>query len=347
MRFTYNLRHWLLGWCLLAMAGLATTCPGQPWQDLHAPSSAPMACSADGTILMSLTPDPTMPCNLGLNFSTNSGVSWSGPLDVNGTAVAASADGRRWIIANPECGDLLFSYTSATGLSSASPANISSSLVAISGDGTRLAAAGTYNEPSLTELGVQVSTNLGASWDSVLTNVGVASIALSSDGRTLVAGAESNAIFLSTNFGVTWSTNIVRTNFPGPWSGAACSADGARIFTTSAGGPFAVSNDAGKSWVTVINNFQSIAVSADGSQMLAADQWAVVYYSAYGSAFWNTADLGLWQGNDLNGAVAMSADGSRMYAGFIGGGLYTLLTNPPSPILTASQGPTNLTLLWP
>jgi hypothetical protein len=163
---------------------------------------------------------------------------------------------------------LLFSYSSAHGLSSASPANLSSSLVGVSGDGTRLAAAGVYNEASLTELGVQVSTNLGASWQSVL-------IALSADGRTLVAGAKSNVIFLSTNFGMTWSTNIVQTplsDFLGPWDAVACSADGARIFATSGSGPFATSSDAGKNWSSVVNNFQSIAVSGDGSQLLAADE---------------------------------------------------------------------------
>lgn len=145
----------------------------------------------------------------------------------------------------------------------------------VSGDGTRLAAAGVYNEASLTELGVQVSTNLGASWQSVLTNVGITLIALSADGRTLVAGAKSNVIFLSTNFGMTWSTNIVQTplsDFLGPWDAVACSADGARIFATSGSGPFATSSDAGKNWSSVVNNFQSIAVSGDGSQLLAADE---------------------------------------------------------------------------
>lgn len=157
-----------------------------------------------------------------------------------------------------------------------------------------------------------------------------------------------NVIFLSTNFGITWAANIVGTNFSGPWNAVACSADGLRIFAASTNGPIAISSDAGKNWVSeFLGYYTSTAVSADGTQFLSADDNAVVWYWTYGSAFRNAADLGLWQGSPLNTAVAMSADGSRMYAGVEHYGLYTILTNPPSPMLMANRGPTNLTLLWP
>jgi hypothetical protein len=317
----------------------------QEWQNLHAPSDGPMACSADGTLLMSLMVDPSLPCNLDLNVSTNSGLSWFGPLDAGGSAIAASADGARWIVANPLCGDLLYSYSPAFGFSSATPANVSSSLAATCGDGTRLAVAGFYYGSSQTDVGVQVSTNSGASWQSVLTNVGIISLALSANGMTLAGGAGSNVVFLSTNFGVSWSTNIIDQQFSGSWNAVACSADGTRVFAASADGIF-MSSDAGRSWVRIHDpdTFQSMAVSADGTRLAAGAKPAIVYRSDGIGANWTRSDLG--QTNASNTTVAMSADGSQIYAGTQYYGLYSFQTTPAAPMLTLVTGSANLTVLW-
>jgi hypothetical protein len=174
-------------------------------------------------------------------------------------------------------------------------------------------------------------------------------LALSADGTTLAAGAESNVVFLSTNFGMNWATNIIDSQYAGQWDAVACSADATRIFAASADGIF-MSVDAGRNWVRIHDpdNFQSIAVSADGTQLVAAAMPSIIYRSNNTGASWIRSDLG--QTNASSTTVAITADGSQIYAGAKHYGDYyplqTLQTTPEAPVLTLVPGSTNLTVLW-
>jgi hypothetical protein len=315
------------------------------WQPtgISAPWSR-IACSADATRVMAVGEYASLPCATGIFASTNSGVTWFAPSVDAGVDVAASADGTLWAVADAYCNDLLFSYSTSSGSLIRTQININSSLIALSSDGTRLIAGGlTY--------GIFGSTDSGVSWQSLLYNVAVSSLASSADGSTLVAASPSNAVYTSTNFGATWSTNIVDTQWPGPWNSVACSVDASRIFAGSDDGVF-VSTNAGLAWTQIHapDSFQSIAVSADASQIAAAVRAGLIYTSTNSGLNWDLSGLGdlsaLGNTNDIITTVAMAADGSRMFAAPSGGNVYTTQSTA-LPVLKMVPAGKHLSFSWP
>lgn len=293
---------------------------------------------------MAVGEDPSYPCANGIFASTNSGATWVSPSVDAGVDVAASADGTLWIVADADCIDLLFPYSPASGSFTRTPINIASSLVALSSDGTRLVAGGLA-------YGVFVSTDAGVSWQTLLENLVISSLASSADGATLIAGSPSNAVYTTTNFGATWSTNIVDSQWPGPWDCVACSADASRLFAASDDGVF-VSTNAGLAWAQIHapDSFRSIAVSADASQIAAAVKAGLIYTSTNSGFNWKLSGLGdlssLGSTNDIVTTVAMSADGSSIYAGPRGGNVY-IRQSTPRPLLKIVPSGTNLNFSWP
>jgi hypothetical protein len=153
-------------------------------------------------------------------------------------------------------------------------------------------------------------------------------------------------IYVTTNSGVTWSTNLVDHSWLGPWSSVACSADATTFFAASGDGIF-LSTDAGQNWrrTHAPDDFQSIATSADGSQLAAAAKGAIVYTSTDFGTNWSRAELG-----DTSApltTVAMSADGSRIYAAPRYFPVYLLQSTPipVTPKLVVDQA--NLDVFWP
>jgi photosystem II stability/assembly factor-like uncharacterized protein len=286
--------------------------------------------------------DPAFPCANGIRASIDSGADWFQPSEDSGVDVAASPDGKLWIVADYFCGDLLF--TNSAGSLSGTRLNISSTLVALSADGSKLFAAGPI-------AGIFASTDLGVSWQPLLENVAITSLACSADGATLVAASPSNAVYTSTDSGTTWSTNMVDPQWPGPWNCVACSIDGSRLFAASDDGVF-LSTNAGGDWkqIHAADSFHSIAVSADGAQIAAAVKAGLIYTSINGGLNWKLSGLGdlsaLGNTNDLITLVAMSADGSRVFAAPQGGNVYTNLSSPPLFLEMIPSG-TNLAFSWP
>src|SRR3984957_3223997 len=194
--------------------------------------------------------------------------------------------------------------------------------VASSADGSRLVALGIYPANLICS-----STNSGAAW---ITNTmpletdygGWSSIASSADGTKLV-GTEFNVIWVSTNAGITWSSNDVAGGLF--FRSAAISADGSELVAVAglnSPGPIYTSTNSGASWTQTTaptNLWTSVASSADGSKLVAVAESGTTYLTN-GNVIYTSTDAGLtWT---LTGAptnntwvtVASSADGSKIVA---------------------------------
>ena len=153
--------------------------------------------------------------------------------------------------------------------------------VASSADGTRLVAV-CY--PLFFALdGIYVSTNAGATWNMTSApsdpNINLwTAVASSADGVKLVAvmGGGDGAIYTSANSGLTWH----KTSAPiDDYDCVASSADGTKLVAAcNYGNGIYISSDSGANWVNTYNGRQfggqfwrSVAISADGSKMVAAE----------------------------------------------------------------------------
>ena len=185
---------------------------GMTWASLtNAPGYMSFFCpSADGTKIVGASSSPSV------YTSTNSGISWvTNMLPASAKAIASSADGCRWILA--ESSKIYISTNS--GLSwftnmVTPPFPASWISVASSADGSKLAAVGNYPYASGF---IYVSTNGGANWTSNGTpGLYWQSVASSADGSTLLTAAPAQSfsgavIFVSTDFGMNWVSNSILT----------------------------------------------------------------------------------------------------------------------------------------
>jgi hypothetical protein len=186
--------------------------------------------------------------------------------------------------------------------------------VASSADGSKLVATGLYI-PGCVNGEIYTSKNFGSSWtsnnvsDSPLYYVGS-----SADGAKLVAATINGSIYLSTNSGTVWilTTNLPAFNQPG--TSIVSSADGSKLIVAYPEGVFR-SVDSGITWISnsvTTNNLHwlFLALSADASVVVAADNYGYIYTSTNSGADWiqTSAPLGNWQG------IASSADGKRLVA---------------------------------
>jgi hypothetical protein len=163
--------------------------------------------------------------------------------------------------------------------------------VASSGDGNRLAAAGQT-------VGVWISADAGVTWSQALAS-NVTTVASSVNGRKLLA-AGANKLYLSTDFGATWSSQD--TANPDATSSAS-SADGTRLGLASYFGIY-ISTNSGLSWE--LSNQQALA--------------------------WDS--------------VACSADGHRWWASRGGGGGLFSGTSPAAPVVQIGGKNANVALSW-
>ncbi len=184
--------------------------------------------------------------------------------------------------------------------------------IAASADGNRLVAT-VYGG------GIYSSTDSGKTWKPTGAPSGVpwTTVASSADGTKLVAAAfYKYPIYLSTNSGISWSTN----GPGGDWQSVACSSDGKKLVAVAnENGSIYTSTNAGITWRQAANapsNFwQSVACSADGNKMVAAVGGSLtagpIYVSADSGTTWKPADSApsnIWQ------CVASSADGNKLVA---------------------------------
>ncbi|MGA2854104.1 MAG: hypothetical protein ABSE90_08245, partial [Verrucomicrobiota bacterium] len=190
-----------------------------------------VASSADGNKLASLSrvfPPPDF------YTSSDSGNSWpakDSPYD-RWLAMASSADGNTLVACGP--GTVLVSTNSGSSWITNFIGNGSLSAVASSADGSRLLVTGGS--------GIYLSINSGLAWTQI--NAPAAGhIASSANGSKLVATGwvGHNTIFpiyVSTDFGLTWTTNISPSAY---WSSVVSSADGTKLAAAVNGGGIYIS----------------------------------------------------------------------------------------------------------
>lgn len=142
-------------------------------------------------------------------------------------------------------------------------------------------------------------------------------IASSADGTKLVAGRSYDAIYLSTDSGVTW---VASSSGTGNWTHAASSADGSVLAVVTSGSTIRVSADGGATWEQHDGSreWTDIAMSADGTRMVASTWNGPLFVSADRGLNWTARE-----GARLWNAVASSADGSRLVALAVNDGIYT------------------------
>ncbi len=251
---------------LVAVGGnyiCTSTNSGNTWILKNAPHPPlSVASSADGSKLVLAT-------GYGVYTSTNSGTTWITNNYVSiapWVSVASSADGSKLIAAgNPDVAMYISSDSGNTWTITDAP-NTAGTYVLSSADGKTL--IDDCGCPGLCG-DLFISTNSGANWTLVNTQVLNYAIACSSDGTELAAGRLGGGILTSTNSGFSWKVAI---SFPANLACLASSADGTKLIGAAVNGIIYTSTSWGKSWTTnsVPNqNWVSIASSADGSKLVA------------------------------------------------------------------------------
>jgi photosystem II stability/assembly factor-like uncharacterized protein len=348
--------------CLISI--LCLEAPAQTWTLTSAPTTGvtSIASSADGAKLVAGI--------FGRIYtSTNSGITWTTnnvPF-VGWPSITSSADGSKLAAVAANGGGIYISTNSGGAwIQTSAPTNDLRS-IASSADGSLLIAA-TGNRPQ-TNGSIYISTDSGVSWTQTTapTNYYWTSVAASADGQKLVAAAGyafggpgyqplQNAIYTSTNSGATWTLTSAPSNY---WVSVASSADGSRLiasaqlnYTYDNSNPFIVlspdgiwtSTNSGATWISNnvphVQNWSSVASSADGKGLIAATQSAI-YTSTNSGAVWisNDAPVMTWY------YVASSADGNKLVAGVVGGGIYASCSIS-SPQMNLTPSPTNVSLSW-
>jgi hypothetical protein len=156
-------------------------------------------------------------------------------------------------------------------------------------------------------------------------------IASSANGKTLIAGQWVGLLGVSTDGGVTWTTNVMTNGY---WNSVASSADGTKLLAASANvdsthvcGVF-LSTNSGASWVS--NDLPAyywgcVAMSADGTTMAAiAPMISGSDLSSVCAVFCSTNSGLNWVSNDIDFVsapysppsafnLAMSADGRKIF----------------------------------
>ena len=174
------------------------------------------------------------------------------------------------------------------------------SAIAVSTDGRRIIVAG--------DRGLLVSTDGGASWQPLAAAPVVRlwhSVALSRDGRTIVASSPETGLHASSDGGQTWSQRAVG---PG-WGRLVASADLQRLVAVRDARELWISADAGRSW-------RRATPKADWTSLAASDDGRVIAATATGSALQLSEDGGhTWRASpeavDAT-AVTVSGNGRRI-----------------------------------
>ena len=210
--------------------------------------------------------------------------------------------------------------------------------IASSADGTKLVAAVGFSSMSG---GLYTSADGGSNWTS--NNIAPQFwrwVASSANGSNLFAITKGGQLFITTNSGATWSSQVAPN---GAWC-IASSADGTKLVAAPGSAPkgfICTSTNSGATWITnnsISSSWWSVASSADGKTLAAVDTPAGyighIYTSTNAGATWIT-NITMPFMSLQN--VAVSADGKNMIAAaWHGSG------DPEGPIFTS----TNSGLTW-
>src|SRR4051812_9636386 len=219
---------------MIAVVSVCTIIQGaraEVWSATNIRGASP-AMSADGRVFVAAGPSTLVSYDYGATWRTN---------NFQGTVAAISANGSNIIvIGNSPAAIYSSSDAGATWASSPSPADFSPRHIACSSDGIRAGVVLYGSDP------IFISTNGAVSWstnnDAPITFwTGIAS---SAEGSRLVACSQNQGLWLSTNYGLNWSSILASNNL----TGVACSADGKTLVASSGMDVVYVSRDFGATW---------------------------------------------------------------------------------------------------
>ncbi|HEY3855602.1 MAG TPA: hypothetical protein VGO67_14520 [Verrucomicrobiae bacterium] len=275
-------------------------------------------------------------------------MSLSGDASGNWYAIASSSDGSRLAAVSQDqnVGGIWTSSNSGTNWRQTSAFGGYWYSIASSSDGTKLAAANPSPVTNGTEFagGIFVSSDSGTNWTLAPAPpyIGWQCITLSSDGKTLAAGAVTYSggppagIWTSTNFGTNWIKTSAPTNLS--WTSIASSSDATKLVAASlSGGEIWVSSNSGSNWAEATDlplaGWQSVASSSNGMTLVAAASYVYIGDNGYPGGIWISTNTGAtWAQTSAPVAswtsVASSSDGTKLAAvvnadGASGGGIWT------------------------
>lgn len=276
-----------------------------------------VASSSDGSIIVGLVYRGFM------YVSTDSGSSWS---------ERASAGSRYWSsIALTTDGIKIFASATANSLYYSDDSGLSWNTLTVGGYRSRRAIDMSDSGQSIAATvftysnAVYVSFDYGKSWsESVITQEWQywASIAMSADGRKVIAGTENGSLYISNDSGQSWNaiTGIHINDSDTAWFGLDMTPDGNTIVVSenqgadNQGGGLYISRDGGATWqeqTGVTGRYWSdmafantVSVSDDGQKIIVAD--------SYGSEWNRSKQLHLFI------AVMVGGVKRRVHAGWWG-----------------------------
>jgi hypothetical protein len=169
---------------------------------------------------------------------------------------------------------------------------------------------------------IYTSTNGGTTWTSNGLYMSWRSVAASADGTRLVAaggGYNTNYLLTSTNSGFTWTSNTVPSHPSLNSPSIASSGDGMTFAAGSGSTYIFISTNSGITWFSnsIPSANQSVALSADGTQLFAATA-GPIYASTNLGETWSVTRAP----NSGWFSLAASADGTKLVAAG-NAGIYT------------------------
>ncbi len=248
-------QSFLLPIVLLAIVFISTTVFAATWTDQTASGARSwtgVAMSSDGTKIIAADNTDT---SAYLYRSTDSGVTWNAVTNGGSSfakrwkRVASSSDGSV-LLASEHSGYLWYSTDSGSNWTQATAAGSTTwTGVALSSDGSVMAAVANPSD-------FWVSINSGSTWNNPtgLDSAAPVDIAISSDGTKMAAVvfARGAGIYTSSNTGTTWNertTGLGTGTYPGYWSSIAMSSDGTKLVASRVyGDPMFTSTDSGLNW---------------------------------------------------------------------------------------------------
>jgi photosystem II stability/assembly factor-like uncharacterized protein len=133
---------------------------------------------------------------------------------------------------------------------------------------------------------VNISINSGSSWTSSSTLGPLICISGSIDEKYMATCGISTKIFISSNYGASWSN--LNDSLSSNWKNITSSVSGQYLAACASSGYIYTSSNYGANWTqqtnglpTAVSNWQTIKSSSDGSRLIAAINGGPVYIGVY------------------------------------------------------------------
>ena len=146
---------------------------------------------------------------------------------------------------------------SATGAGTGTSANA----LSISQNGAKMVFLSTVGNT------LNISSDNGATWSTPTAPAGITTVALSTDGATILIGTSDGHVHRSPTFGSSWVDNGYQCDNPS----VTLSGDGLRLMATDFAGAVRVSEDGGDSWGDQTSLAAVMLISEDGERIIAND----------------------------------------------------------------------------